>query len=59
MKEKIEEYIIELDESINALNIWLDKHANHTDVVIANKIGRLKTLFDVKNDLQYILNKSV
>ena len=59
MKEKIEEYIVQLDEEIKALELWLDEHVNYSDIVIANRIGRLKTLLDVKNDLQGRLNELV
>lgn len=59
MKEKIEEYIVQLDEAIKELELWLDEHVNYSDIVIANRIGRLKTLLDVKNDLQGRLNELV
>ncbi len=59
MKEKIEEYITELDNEINRCLYWLKEHiyvySEARSVSIID--GRIRALTEVKNDLQSMLDE--
>ena len=59
MREKVKEYIMELEEQIDTHEKWLIKHpnANITEEFIVR--GSLATLVEVKGDLENRLNELI
>lgn len=52
MREKIKEYISELDEENSRCNLWVKVHINGKSYDVAIMESRIETLVEVKNDLQ-------
>ena len=60
MREKVKEYISELDVEIDRCHKLAEEHMNDEAEVLADRvIVRLKTLIEVKNDLQSRLEELV
>lgn len=59
MREKVKEYIAELDEEIDRCSLWVKEHINNKSCDIAIMESRIETLIDVKNDLQSRLNEVI
>ena len=59
MREKIKEYIMELEEQINTHEKWLIKHQNADIKEEFIVRGSLATLVDVKGDLQSMLDEII
>lgn len=60
MREKVKEYISELDVEIDRCHKLVEEHMNDEAEVLADRvIVRLKTLIEVKNDLQSRLEELV
>ena len=59
MREKIKEYIMELEEQINTHEKWLIKHQNADIKEEFIVRGSLATLVDVKGDLQSRLDEII
>lgn len=57
MKEKIEEYIIELDNEIDRCCLWLEEHMYGEACSVSVMDGRIRALMEVKNDLQSMLDE--
>lgn len=51
MREKIEEYIIELDNEIDRCVFWVEEHMNSEACIVSKMEGRIQALTEVKNDL--------
>lgn len=52
MREKVKEYIGELDEEYDRCMDWIEEHMNGEACQVSAMEMRAKTLNDVKNDLQ-------
>lgn len=52
MREKVREYISELDDEIDRCMDWVEKHMNGEACQVTAMEMRAKTLNEVKNDLQ-------
>ena len=52
MREKIREYIRELDEEISRCMDWIEEHIDDESCQVSAMEMRAKTLNEVKNDLQ-------
>lgn len=59
MREKIKEYIDEMDEEINRCDTWVKEHINNKSCDIAIMESRIETLTDVKNDLESRLDEVI
>lgn len=59
MREKVREYIIELDEEISRCMAWIEDHMDGESCQVSAMEMRAKTLNDVKNDLQNRLEELV
>lgn len=52
VKNKIQEYICELDQEIEKCDSWIGENMNSEACSVTAMESRLKTLTEVKNDLQ-------
>lgn len=52
MREKIKEYISELDTEIKRLEVQLEEHMDDEAGIVTGIESRINTLIDVKNDLR-------
>ena len=59
MREKIKEYIGELDMEIKRLENQLENHMNYEARMVTEIESKLQTLIDVKNDLLGRLNEVI
>ena len=59
MREKIREYIGELNAEYDRCMIWIEEHMNGEACQVSAMEMRAKTLNDVKNDLQNRLDELV
>ena len=59
MREKVREYIIEMDEEISRCMAWIEDHMDGEACQVSAIKMRAKTLNDVKNDLQGRLEELV
>lgn len=59
MREKVKEYISELDTEIKRLEVQLEEHMDDEACIVTGIESRINTLIDVKNDLQGRLDKVV
>lgn len=59
MREKIAEYISELDAEIDRCTLLVEENMNGDACMISEIEGRLKALTEVKNDLQGRLNEII
>ena len=59
MREKIKEYIGELDMEIKRLENQLENHMNYEALMVTEIESKLQTLIDVKNDLLGRLNEVI
>lgn len=59
MREKVREYIIEMDEEISRCMAWIEYHMDGEACQVSAMEMRAKTLNDVKNDLQGRLEELV
>ena len=59
MKEKVREYISELDKEIERCMTWIEEHMNDEACQVSAMEIRAKTLNEVKNDLQSRLEELV
>lgn len=59
IREKIEEYITELDEEIGRCTLWVEENMNGEACKVSEIEGRLKALTEVKNDLQGRLDELI
>ena len=59
MREKVKEYIAELDKEINKYHIALEESGQDAAVPYTGLVVRIQTLTDVKNDLQSRLEELV
>lgn len=60
IREKIREYIKELDVEINRCEKELQKYyKNNGDVGVISMQSRIQTILDVKNDLQSRLDETI
>ena len=59
MREKVREYISELDAEYDRCMDWIEEHMNGEACQVSAMEMRAKTLNDVKNDLQNRLDELV
>lgn len=59
MREKVREYIIELDEEISRCMAWIEDHMDGEACQVSAMEMRAKTLNDVKNDLESRLEELI
>ena len=59
MREKVREYIIELDEEISRCMAWIEEHMDGEACQVSAMEMRAKTLMEVKNDLEGRLEELV
>ena len=59
MREKIKEYISELDAEYDRCMDWIEKHMNDEACQVSAMEMRAKTLMEVKNDLESRLEELV
>lgn len=59
MREKIREYIGELDEEISRCMNWIEEHMNGETCEVSAMEMRAKTLMEVKNDLECRLEELI
>ena len=59
MREKVKEYIIDLDEEISRCMAWIEEHMDGEGCQVSAMEMSAKTLNDVKNDLQNRLDELV
>ena len=59
MREKMKEYISELDEEISRCMAWIENHMDGEDCQVSAMEMRAKTLNEVKNDLESRLEEMV
>lgn len=59
MREKVKEYISELDEEIIRCMAWIEEHMDGEACQVTAMEMKAKTLNDVKNDLQNRLEELV
>lgn len=59
MREKVKEYIAELDEEIIRCETWIEKNMNIEACAVATMESRLQTLNEVKYDLESRLEELV
>lgn len=52
VREKIEEYITELDEEIDRCTLWIEENMCNESCMLSEMKGRLEALTEVRNDLQ-------
>lgn len=59
MREKVKEYIDELDKEIDKCMDWIEEHMNGEACQVSAMEMRAKTLMEVKNDLEGRLEELV
>ena len=59
MREKVREYISELDVEIDRCTDWIEEHMNGEACQVSAMEMRAKTLNEVKNDLQSRLEEVI
>ena len=59
MREKVKEYIGELDAEYDRCMDWIEEHINGESCQVSEMEMRAKTLMEVKNDLQGRLEELV
>ena len=59
IREKVKEYIAELDEEISRCEIWIEEHINGEACQVTAMEMRAKTLNEVRNDLESRLEELV
>lgn len=59
MREKVREYIIEMDEEISRCMAWIEDHMDGEACQVSAMEMRAKTLNEIKNDLQSRLEELV
>ena len=59
MREKVEEYISELDVEYDRCMDWIEEHMDGETCQVSTMEMRAKTLMEVKNDLESRLEESV
>lgn len=59
MRNKVKEYISDLDTEINRCTLWIEENMNGEACRVSEMEGRLKVLSEVKNDLQGRLNELI
>ena len=59
MREKVKEYISELDAEYDRCMTWIEEHMNGETCQVSVMEMRAKTLMEVKNDLQSRLEESL
>lgn len=59
MREKIKEYILELNQEIDRCNSWIEEHMNGEACQVSAMEMRAKTLGEVVNDLESRLEELV
>ena len=59
MREKVREYISELDSEYDRCMTWIEKHMNGETCQVSAMEMRAKTLMEVKNDLESRLGELV
>ena len=59
MREKVIEYIGELDEEIDRCMDWIEEHMDGEACQVSAMEMRVKTLMEVKNDLKSRLEELV
>lgn len=59
MRDKIAEYILELNTEIDRCTLWVEKNMNSEACIVSEMEGRLKALTEVKNDLQGRLDEVI
>ena len=59
MREKIREYISELDKEYDRCMTWIEEHMDGENCQVSAMEMRAKTLMEVKNDLQSRLEELV
>lgn len=59
MREKVKEYISEIQEEIDRCTLWVKEHINSEVCNIAIMESRIETLIEVTNDLQSRLDEVI
>ena len=59
MREKVKEYIDELDAEYDRCMDWIEEHMDSEDCQVSAMEMRVKTLMEVKNDLQCRLEELI
>ncbi len=59
MRDKIVEYISELDAEIDRCTIWVKEHTSGEACKVTAMESRIEALTEVKNDLQSRLNEVI
>lgn len=57
MREKVKEYISELNQEIDRCDSWIEEHMNSEACQVTTMEMRAKTLGEVVNDLESILEE--
>lgn len=59
MREKVKEYVVELEEEIQRCINWVEQNMNSEACKVAAMESRIQTLEEVKNDLKNRLEEGI